>query len=225
MNIDKYQEIKSYLDSQDVTLVAVSKTHPVEKVKECYDLGQRIFGENRVQELIDKQPALPDDIKWHLIGHLQTNKVKYIAPFIAMIESVDSAKLLELISKEGVKNARRIDVLLQFKIAREETKFGFELPEVLALLESSEVRSLPGVQFRGVMGMASFVDDENQLRSEFRNLHDIFISLKSTYFRDADAFDTISMGMSGYYRIAVEEGSTMVRLGSVIFGPRQSYLH
>lgn len=205
---------------QGVRLVAVSKTKPNEAIMEAYRAGQRIFGENKVQELVRKYEELPKDIEWHFIGHLQTNKVKYIAPFVHLIHGVDSLKLLKVINKEALKNKRIIPVLLQFHIAREETKFGLHLQEAREILESPEFKELNHVQIAGVMGMATYTDDEAQIRSEFRMLHDIFMQLKQGYFVDNEQFREISMGMSGDYPLAIEEGSTLVRIGSSIFGER-----
>lgn len=203
-----------------VKLVAVSKTHPKEAILEAYHAGQRAFGENRVQEMTSKQPWLPTDIEWHLIGHLQTNKVKYIAPFVSMIQSVDSLRLLEEISAQAVRNRRVIDCLLQIFIAAEETKFGLDESELIDMLEHTSVDSLPGINIRGLMGMGSFTEDANQIRKEFAGLKDLFDRVKAHYFPDNPAFDQLSMGMSGDYRIAMEEGSTIVRIGTRIFGAR-----
>jgi len=208
------------LSAQNVTLVAVSKTHPPERILEIYHQGQRIFGENRAQEMLEKQAALPADIEWHLIGHLQTNKVKLIAPFVRMIHSVDSLRLLEEIDKQAAKAARTIDCLLQFHIAQEETKFGLDEAEARALLSSDTFRQMKNVRICGVMGMATFTEDETQVRREFRLLKTIFEKLKQEFFPENPHFREISMGMSGDWRIAVEEGSTMVRVGSLIFGER-----
>ncbi len=208
------------LSAQNVTLVAVSKTHPPERILEIYQQGQRIFGENRAQEMLEKQAALPADIEWHLIGHLQTNKVKLIAPFVRMIHSVDSQRLLEEIDKQAAKAERTIDCLLQFHIAQEETKFGLDEAEARALLSSDTFRQMKNVRICGVMGMATFTDDEAQVRREFRSLKTIFEKLKQEFFPENPHFREISMGMSGDWRIAVEEGSTMVRVGSLIFGER-----
>lgn len=205
---------------KDVSLVAVSKTKPVDDILEIYQQGQRVFGENKVQELVAKYEVLPKDIEWHLIGHLQSNKVKYIAPFVSLIHSIDSLKLLKEVNKEAKKNDRVINCLLQFHIAQEETKFGLNLDEAKALLESDDFMQMENVSIVGVMGMASFSDDENQVRDEFRILENTFSILKSHYFKFNDNFKEISMGMSGDYQIAIEEGSTMVRVGSLIFGKR-----
>lgn len=202
----------------NVTLVAVSKTKPIEAIEEAYLAGQRHFGENKVQELVAKHEKLPKDINWHLIGHLQTNKVKYVAPFVHLIHAVDSEKLLLEIDKQAQKNNRIIDVLLQFHIAQEDTKFGLSMGECKLLLKNST--SFLNTRIVGVMGMASFVDDEHQIRNEFKTLRNIFNELKSEYFGNAPYFSTISMGMSGDYSLAIEEGSTMVRVGSAIFGTR-----
>lgn len=204
----------------NVTLVAVSKTKPIEAILEIYKAGQRVFGENKVQELCEKQEVLPSDIRWHLIGHLQTNKVKYIAPFVAMIHAVDSLKLLQEINKQAAKNNRTIDCLLQFYIANEETKFGLSFEEAKELIESADFMELKNIEICGVMGMATFTDDEDQIREEFRTLENYFQLMKSHYFKFNDRFSEISMGMSSDYEIAIEEGSTMVRIGSKIFGNR-----
>lgn len=209
-----YQAILSQLP-QNVKLVAVSKNNPAEKIKEVYDLGQRAFGENKVQELLEKQPVLPNDIEWHLIGHLQTNKVKYIAGFISMIESIDSEKLLKEVDKEALKNNRKINVLLQVKIAKEETKFGLTVDETKDIFNKYLNGNYPNIEIKGLMGMASFVDDEIQIREEFsvlKNLFDEFSQLKP--------LETLSMGMSGDFPIAIESGSNSVRVGSAIFGER-----
>ena len=214
MSIEQnYQTIISQLP-QDVKLVAVSKNHPSEKIKEVYDLGQRAFGENKVQELLEKQPILPNDIEWHLIGHLQTNKVKYIAGFVAMIESVDSEKLLKEIDKEAAKNKRKIKVLLQVKIAKEETKFGLTTAEARDIFINLD-GNFQNVEITGLMGMASFVDDETQIREEFSVLKNLFDELSQL-----KPLETLSMGMSGDFPIAIESGSNSVRVGSAIFGER-----
>lgn len=208
------------MESINVTLVAVSKTKPVEDIMEAYNAGQRIFGENMVQELVDKYEELPKDIEWHLIGHLQTNKVKYIAPFISMIESVDSLKLLQEINKQALKNDRVIDCLLQIYIADEETKYGLGFDEAVELLRSEEFAELKNVRIRGLMGIATNTDNEKQIKEEFYELDTFFEGIKQSFFRKADYFDELSMGMSSDYKIAVEHGSTMVRLGSTVFGQR-----
>ena len=218
--------IKENLDAirktipEHVTLVAVSKTKPVSALQEVYDAGQRHFGENKVQEMTEKSEVLPKDIKWHLIGHLQTNKVKYIAPYVHLIHSVDSFKLLKEIDKEAKKNNRIIDCLLQFHVAQEETKFGLDFEEAKELIENPEFIDLHNVHLVGVMGMASFTENEDVVRKEFQQLEDYFQLIKSYYFTFNDDFKEISMGMSGDYQLAIEEGSTMVRVGSSIFGTR-----
>lgn len=219
MITQRIQELRAKLPSH-VTLIAVSKTKPVSALMEAYDAGQRAFGENKVQELVDKATVLPKDIQWHLIGHLQTNKVKYIASFVQLIHAVDSLKLLLEIDKQAAKNERIIDVLLQFHIAQEETKFGLSLEEAQELLESDAFQSCQHIRVVGVMGMASFVDDQQQIHSEFLSLKQLFDQLKSSYFNAQSSFKEISMGMSGDYPIAIEEGSTMIRVGSSIFGGR-----
>ena len=205
---------------ESVTLVAVSKTKPLEDILEAYSVGQRIFGENRVQEIIDKYPGLPDDLNLHMIGHLQTNKVKYIIDKVFMIESVDSLKLLRVIDKEAKKKGIQANILLQFYIADEESKYGFSLEEILGFHKSSELNDLSGVNICGVMGMATFTEDMDKVRSEFRQLKNIFDILKNDYYLNNSNFKEISMGMSGDYKIAIEEGSTMIRIGSSIFGER-----
>lgn len=203
----------------NVTLCAVSKTKPAEAIMDLYNQGQRVFGENKVQELCDKYEVLPKDIEWHQIGHLQTNKVKYMASFVSMIHAVDSLKLLQEINKQAAKHNRVIDCLLQFHIAQEETKFGMDRSEVEELIQSLKENPLPNIRLRGVMGMASFVDDESQVRTEFKTLKENFDWLKANHIPSED-FNQISMGMSGDYSIAIEEGSTLVRLGSILFGSR-----
>lgn len=204
----------------NVTLIAVSKTKPVSDLQEAYDAGQRIFGENKALEMRDKHQALPDDIQWHFIGHLQTNKIKYIAPFVTLIHAIDSLSLLESVNKEAAKNNRVIDCLLQFHIAQEETKFGLDLEEARMMLESESYKNLNNVNICGVMGMATFTDDAAQVRNEFKSLKNIFETLKENYFVGNESFKEISMGMSDDYLIAIEEGATMVRVGSKIFGAR-----
>jgi len=216
-NILKY---KSEIESDGVKLVAVSKNHPVEAVREAYEAGQRVFGENLVQEMVDKQTQLPSDIEWHLIGHLQTNKVKYIAPFVKLIESVDSIKLLKEIDKQAAKHNRVIDCLLQIYIADEETKFGLAFDEAVELLSSAEFAAMKNVRIIGLMGIATNTANEKQTSIEFNELKVLFDGIKVSYFRKEDSFKEISMGMSSDYKLAIEEGSTMVRIGSNIFGKR-----
>jgi pyridoxal phosphate enzyme (YggS family) len=214
------EKLKEVLDNipEHVTLVAVSKTKPNEAILEAYEAGQRVFGENRVQELMHKHEELPEDIEWHMIGHLQRNKVKFIAPFVSLIHGVDSMRLLQEINKQAKKNNRIQDVLLQFHIAEEATKFGFDLDEFNAMKESKEYWDLTNIKIRGVMGMATFTSDSRQVREEFSFLKRIFDELKEKHF--SDEFDIISMGMSGDYEIAIQQGSNMIRVGSSIFGSR-----
>lgn len=209
-----YQNILSQLP-ENVKLVTVSKTNPAEKIKEVYDLGQRAFGENKVQELLEKQVVLPNDIEWHLIGHLQTNKVKSVADFISMIESVDSEKLLKEIDKEAIKNNRKINVLLQVKIAKEETKFGLTVDEAKDIFKKYLDGNFPNIEIKGLMGMASFVEDETQIREEFGILKQLFDELS-----ELKPLETLSMGMSGDFPLAIKCGSNSVRVGSAIFGER-----
>ena len=203
-----------------VRLVAVSKFHPVEMIEEAYHAGQRIFGENHVQEMTQKHEVLPKDIEWHFIGHLQTNKVKYIAPFVSLIHSVDSFKLLKEINKQAERSQRVISCLLQIHIAQEETKFGFSFDECRTMLQEEGWKTLTHVQLCGVMGMATFTDDVQEVRNEFRSLKKFFDEIKENYFSHIDAFHEISMGMTDDYPIAIEEGSTLIRIGTKIFGER-----
>lgn len=211
---ENYQAIKNQLPAE-VQLVAVSKTHPVSAIQEVYDLGQRVFGENKVQELMEKAPLLPEDIQWHLIGHLQTNKVKYIAPFIDTIQSVDSEKLLAEINKEAGKNGRIIKVLLQVKIAAEDTKFGLEISEAKELFQQYIDGKYPNITITGLMGMATFTEDEQQVRKEFLILKSFFDELNQL-----KTLNTLSMGMSDDFPVAIECGANSVRVGSAIFGRR-----
>jgi pyridoxal phosphate enzyme (YggS family) len=201
-------------------LIAVSKTQPVEAIEEAYAAGQRVFGENKAQEMVPKYETLPKDIEWHMIGHLQSNKVKYIAPFVHLIHSVDSFKLLEEINKQGVRCKRKISCLLQVHIATEETKFGFSADELKELIHSGKLNALESVQILGLMGMASFTDDKPLIRKEFQQLRAIFESLKAAPLPGNVQMMELSMGMSGDYPIAIEEGSTMIRVGTAIFGQR-----
>jgi len=201
-------------------LVAVSKFHPVDAILEAYQAGQRIFGENWVQELCEKQPLCPDDIEWHFIGHLQTNKIKQIVPFVSLIHGVDSLKLLKGINKEAEKAGRVIPCLLQIHIAQEESKFGFSVDECRNILSGGHLKDLKFVRICGLMGMATLTEDTTQIRSEFRYLKNAFDEFKKNFFMDEPDFCELSMGMSDDYRIAIEEGSTMVRIGSAIFGAR-----
>ena len=205
---------------ESVRLVAVSKFHPVESLQEAYDAGQRIFGESKVQEMTMKYEVLPKDIEWHFIGHLQTNKIKYMAPYVALIHGVDSYKLLAEINKQAVKAGRIIPCLLQIHIAQEETKFGFSTDECRAMLEAGEWKALENVRIAGVMGMATNTEDEAQIAREFGVLAGFFHEMKEVHFKDAPEFKEISMGMSDDYPLAIEKGSTLIRIGSRIFGER-----
>ena len=213
-------KISKELSVLEVKLIAVSKTKSVEDIMEAYEAGQRVFGENQVQEMVEKYEVLPKDIQWHQIGHLQTNKVKYIAPFIHLIESVDSLKLLQEINKQALKNKRVIDCLLQVYIADEETKFGLGYDELIELLRSEEYQELKNVRIVGLMGIATNTDVERQINEEFKELSVLFTGIKQSYFRKEDSFKEVSMGMSSDYKLAIENGSTMVRLGSTLFGKR-----
>ncbi len=201
-------------------LIAVSKTKPMPALQEAYDAGQRIFGENKVQEMVEKHQQLPKDIEWHMIGHLQSNKVKYMANFVSLIHGVDSLKLLEVINKEGIKNQRIIPCLLQIYIANEETKFGLVQAELYELLQNKSFKEMKNIAIYGLMGMASNTDDSSQIRNEFKGLKMLFDKVKSDFFEAQDTFKEISMGMSGDYLVAIEEGATLVRIGSAIFGSR-----
>ena len=212
------QTIKNNLP-EHVTLVAVSKTKPVSDLQEAYDAGQRIFGENKIQEMADKFEVLPKDIEWHMIGHVQTNKVKYMAPFVSLIHGCESFKLLKEINKQAKKHDRTINCLLQIKIAKEDTKFGMHPDNASTLLQSEELKALENICITGVMGMATFTDDTNHVEEEFKTLKQTFEDLKDLNTNNCD-LKTISMGMSGDYKLAIENGSTMVRVGSSIFGSR-----
>ena len=212
---NKLQNIKLNLP-KNITLVAVSKTKPLELLNEAYDQGQRIFGENKVQEMVDKFEKMPKDIKWHMIGHLQTNKVKYIASFVSLIHGVDSLRLLREINKQATKHNRTIDCLIQIKIATEDTKFGMSLNDLQLLLKSDEFKTLDNIRIKGLMGMASFTTDNHQIESEFKYLKSIFDQIKKKY----SDIEILSMGMSNDYKLATKYGSNMVRIGSHIFGSR-----
>lgn len=217
------ENITKFLNNEipsNVKLIAVSKTKPVETILEAYQSGHRVYGENKVQELVTKYEQLPKDIEWHMIGHMQSNKVKYIAPFVSLIHGVDTFKLLKVINKEGRKNNRKLDCLLQFHIAKEETKFGLDMDEATEFLKSDVFKNLEHVNICGVMGMATFTENEATIRAEFKELVHIFNELKKTFFSDNEDFKEISMGMSNDYKIAIEEGATMVRIGSILFGAR-----
>jgi len=217
--LNNLSAILNELKTSNTTLVAVSKTKSVEAILEAYNAGQRIFGENKVQEMVEKYEALPKDIQWHLIGHLQTNKVKYIAPFVSLIQSVDSFKLLQEINKEAAKNNRIIDCLLQIHIAKEETKFGLSFDEAKKIIFSPETKALKNIKIVGLMGMATNTDNQEQIREEFRTLHKFFLNSQFSTINSQ-----LSMGMSSDYKIAIEEGSNLVRIGSAIFGER-NYTH
>jgi pyridoxal phosphate enzyme (YggS family) len=213
-------KLKNEVERLNVKLIAVSKSKPASAIEEAYAAGQRVFGENRVQELVEKQEQLPKDIEWHLLGHLQTNKVKYIAPFIKMIHSVDSLKLLEEINRQAEKNNRQIDCLLEIHIADEETKFGLDFEEAIELLRSEEYTGLKNIRIVGVMGIATYTENHKQIQEEFYELKTFFKGIKQSFFPKSESFKEISMGMSGDYKLAIEQGSTMVRIGSSIFGER-----
>lgn len=212
-------KIKSSLPAT-TRLIAVSKTKPVEDLQQAYDAGQRVFGENKALEMRDKHEVLPNDIQWHFIGHLQTNKVKYIISYVSLIHSIDSCNLLNEVNIAAAKKDRVVDCLLQFHIADEDTKYGLSFDEAQVLLNSPEYKAMNNIRIVGVMGMATFTDNQDQIRQEFRNLKSIFDRLKEQYFADNDSFKEISMGMSDDYPIAIEEGSTLIRVGSAIFGKR-----
>lgn len=221
VQIEVYRKILDELNDSNVVLIAVSKTKPVEEIMELYAQGQRDFGENYVQELCDKQEQLPKDIRWHFIGHLQSNKVKYIAPFVHLIHGVDSFKLLREINRQGLKSGKVIQVLLQVYVATEETKFGMDREEIFEFASQylEEKESLSNIIICGLMGMASFTNDHEKLKTEFKSIRKLFEELHKNYFKE-DSFSIVSMGMSGDYSIAIEEGSNMVRIGSLIFGSR-----
>ncbi|MCK4919492.1 MAG: YggS family pyridoxal phosphate-dependent enzyme [Bacteroidales bacterium] len=216
---EKYLEFRKQLTSE-IKLVAVSKTKPEEEILKLYDEGQRIFGENKVQELVRKAENLPDDIEWHMIGHLQSNKVKYIAPFVNLIHAVDSLKLLRTINKEAVRNNRKINCLIQVHIAQEETKFGLSEEELPFFLDELKKEEFGSVIISGLMGMATFTDNFIQVKEEFRNLKLIFEEIKEKHFKNNTHFKELSMGMSDDYLVALDEGSTIIRIGSLIFGIR-----
>lgn len=219
LTIDSVANIQKNIENittnlpKNVKLIAVTKLHEVDEIIQIYEAGVKTYGENRPQELVRKRELLPEDVSWHLIGSLQTNKVKYIAPFVSLIHSIDSAKLLEVVNKEAVKCSRVIDVLMEVFVAEEETKHGWDKDELIAYMESDCIKSLTNIRVRGIMGMASFTSDSEQVRGEFKELKKIFDTLSV----GREHFDTLSMGMSGDYKLAIEEGSTMVRVGSAIF--------
>jgi pyridoxal phosphate enzyme (YggS family) len=214
------QTFNQLLAPTSCKLIAVTKTKPVEMLMQAYEAGCKRFGENKVQEMVSKQEVLPKDIEWHLIGHLQTNKVKYIAPFVSLIHSIDSFKLLQEVNKQAQKNNRIISCLLQIYIASEETKFGLSYEEAEALIQEPQLAAMQHIQIAGVMGMATFTDNKEQIREEFRGLKTFFDRIKAKNSPANVAFTELSMGMSGDYQIAIEEGSTLIRVGSSIFGSR-----
>ncbi len=223
MSITKnINELQTKLKSIGVQLIAVSKTKPIEDIKEAYDAGQRDFGENVVQEIMRKKDQLPEDIHWHMIGHLQRNKVKYIAPFIKMIHSVDSLRLLVEIDKQAQKHDRIIDVLLQVHIAAEETKHGFDHSELIELLREEAYQNLKNIRVRGLMGMATFTDSQKVIKEEFYELRMLYEGIGASFFKNDDNFNVLCMGMSSDYTIAIQKGSNMVRIGSFIFGERNT---
>lgn len=219
MIAENLQKVKATLNP-GVKLVAVSKFHPIAALRQAYDEGQRMFGESHVQEVLIKQQALPEDVEWHFIGHLQTNKVKQLVPFVSLIHSVDSMKLLREIDKQAQKCGRVVDVLLQIHVAAEETKFGFAPEEAMQLLQQDEWRELKHVHIAGLMAMATNTEDERQVESEFEQVHQLFETMKHRFFANDATFNQLSMGMSGDYLLAQKHGSTMVRVGSLIFGER-----
>jgi len=205
-----------------VKLIAVSKNQPINVIRELYEAGHRVFGENKVQELLEKKYALPEDIEWHFIGHLQRNKVKHIIPFVSMIQSIDSFRLLEQVNKEAQKISRIVPCLLQFHIATEETKYGFTWNEAIEILESPEYATWKWIRLCGVMGMATFTNETTVVEAEFRYLKSIFTRIKESYFVQDPGFHEVSMGMSGDYQLAIQQGSTLIRIGTIIFGERTS---
>jgi pyridoxal phosphate enzyme (YggS family) len=220
INLQQYNLILAELKASNAQLIAVSKTKPISDIQELYDAGQRVFGENYVQELVDKQPQLPADIQWHFIGHLQSNKVKYIAPFVHTIHAVDSLKLLIEIDKQAAKNNRIINCLLQLHIADEDTKFGLDKNEILDLAKAIQQQDFKNILITGIMAMATNTDDESKIEMEFNEVKQIFDNLKSEYFSSSNTFKEISMGMSSDYKLAIKCGSTMIRIGSLLFGSR-----
>lgn len=212
-------QVKSQVPD-NVCLIAVSKTKPVEAIQEAYDCGQRVFGENKAQEMREKHAVLPQDIQWHMIGHLQENKIKYIIPYVTMIHSIDSLKLLKEVNKKAIQCERVVDCLIEMDISHEDSKFGLSIEELRDMLESEDFQAMNNVRICGLMGIGSITDDREKTRQEFRNLKNMFEDIRKEYFQDKEYFTHISMGMSGDYDIAIEEGSTFVRVGSKIFGER-----
>jgi len=223
INLDNYLHLKQELVNSNIKLIAVSKNQPNSNIQFLYDIGHRDFGENKAQELTSKHTALPPDIQWHFIGHLQTNKIKSIIPFVTLIHSVDSYKLLQEINKEALKVGRVVDCLLQVYIAKEESKFGLDEEELNEIPSSKEFNNLKNINITGLMGMATFTDDYSLVRKEFRYLNNLFNQIKTEYFKDTSTFKELSMGMSDDYKIAIEEGSTMIRVGTYIFSERVNF--
>lgn len=221
INKQQYLDLKAYTDEREVGLVAISKTKPVSQLMEAYELGQRIFGENKAQEMADKQPQMPEDVEWHFVGHLQRNKVKTIAPFVSLIHSVDSEKLLNEIDKEAAKQKRVIPVLFQIHISQDESKYGYTYEGLREQLKAKKPSNYPNVAIRGLMGIATLTDNEDQIQQEFRTLREFYDELKAGYFPDDPHFRELSMGMTSDYHLAIAEGSTYIRVGSYIFGARQ----
>lgn len=217
--VENYYKIKNTLP-ENVKIVVVTKTQPIEKILEIYNIGHKIFGENKVQELKEKKELLPDDVEWHMIGHLQTNKVKYIAPYINLIHSVDSLNLLKIINKEAIKNNRIINCLLQIKIAKEETKYGMSYEELIELLSSNELKELKNIKIIGLMSMATYTDDYSIIRSEYKYFSEVFENIKAMFFKEDINFKEKSIGMSNDYKIALDYGATIIRIGTLIFGER-----
>jgi len=222
LDLNAYEQLSRHCSEAGARLVAVSKTKPVEEIQALYDAGQRVFGENRVQELAEKAVLLPKDIEWHTIGHLQSNKVKYIAEFVSLIHSVDSFKLLYEIDKQAAKRDRTINCLLQLRIATEESKHGMDFDDILTTLNEDGLEKYPNIRVLGLMGMATFTDDRKQISREFKILRSRFDQLQKGYFKADETFGELSMGMSADYQLALEEGSTLIRVGSLIFGSRQA---
>lgn len=222
VNKSNYLDLKANTDAHNVKLAAVSKTHDVSTIKQVYELGQRIFAENKAQELSEKYPALPDDIEWHFVGHLQRNKVKYIAPFVSLIHSLDSFKLLQSIDQEARKNNRVINGLLQIHISQDESKYGFSYQQARELLATESVWGLENIRITGLMGIATLTEDQSQIRKEFQELKTFYEELKAQHFPAVSHFKELSMGMTSDYEVAIEEGSTIIRVGSYIFGERNT---
>lgn len=220
LRLNDWKLLKNEIESRGATLVAVSKTHPSEDIISLFQEGQRHFGENKVQELLEKKESIDLDIQWHMIGHVQTNKVKYMIPWIHLIHSGDRLKVLKEIHKRSTREGVKTDVLLQIKIAKEDSKYGFDYHDLVSLLEDGKIQDLTSIRIKGVMGMATFTDNMDVVRAEFRKLKSYFDTIKDQFYKDSALFTEISMGMSGDYQVALEEGSTMVRVGSLIFGPR-----